>query len=100
MERRRGGSLAIFLAFLAGGVVGAALTFLFAPVSGREARKRIKETAEEIREKTLDKVEEVRERITGAVEEAKTAVKAAVEAGKEAFKQTKQELEKGREAES
>ena len=100
MDEKKGSGTAILLAFIAGGIVGAALTFLLAPVSGTEARRRIRETAEGVREKALSKVEEVRETVTEAVEEAKTTVKAAIEAGKEAFKQTKQELEREVEQES
>ncbi len=51
-ERCCSGSGGILLAFLAGGLVGAGLALLYAPVSGREARERFGGLAEDLKKKT------------------------------------------------
>ena len=53
----------ILLTFLLGGVVGAGLALLLAPLSGAETRKRIRNVAEEVKEKTEGAIEEIRDRV-------------------------------------
>ena len=55
----------ILLGFLLGGVVGAGLALLLAPVSGAEARERIKDLAEEVKEKAGGAIEEIRDKVRG-----------------------------------
>jgi hypothetical protein len=55
----------ILLAFLLGGVMGAGLALLLAPVSGAEARERIKDLAEEVKEKAEGAIEEIRDKVRG-----------------------------------
>ena len=61
-DRTEYGFAALTLAFVAGGLLGAALGVLFAPRSGIETREKIKERAEEVRDKLRDKVETIREK--------------------------------------
>jgi gas vesicle protein len=82
----------VFLAFLLGGVVGAGLAFLFAPQSGVETRRKIKELTDETLEKASGVVSQVKEKVVHTVEkgkdileEKKSALSAALEAGKEAY---------------
>ena len=56
----------VMLAFLLGGIVGACVGVLFAPSSGKETRKKLKDMAEDIGEKAegmigegKDKMEEI-----------------------------------------
>ncbi len=49
-----GRSFSGVLAFLAGGLVGAGLTMLYSPVSGREARERVGELARDFKKKTKE----------------------------------------------
>jgi gas vesicle protein len=48
MGRRDDNSLELTFAFLLGGVVGATLALLFAPASGEQTRKRIKDATDEV----------------------------------------------------
>jgi gas vesicle protein len=82
----------VLLSFLLGGVVGAGLALLFAPQSGVETRRKIRELKDETIEKASGIASQVKERIVSTVEkgkdiveEKKSALSAAIEAGKEAY---------------
>jgi gas vesicle protein len=99
MSEERGNAPVILLAFLLGGVVGAGLALLFAPLSGRETRERIKDLVEEVKEKADGAVEEIRDKVKEtldlgkkALEEKKSMVSAAFEAGKEAMGKEREKL--------
>jgi gas vesicle protein len=99
MSEERANAPVILLAFLLGGVVGAGLALLFAPLSGRETRERIKDLVEDVKEKADGAVDEIREKVKEALdvgkralEEKKTMVSAAIEAGKEAMEKEKERL--------
>ncbi len=92
----REGDSSTILAFLLGAVVGAGVTLLMAPWSGREARERIKTAAEDARDRaeavlaeTREKVSTVIEKGKGALEKERSTIKSALEAGKEAFLKVK-----------
>ena len=96
-EKNIGG---ILLAFLAGGVVGAAVGLLMAPSSGVDTRQKIKATSLDTRDKALEKVDAVKSEATNLVErgrekvaDVKTQIQSAVEAGKEAYSRKRGELE-------
>jgi hypothetical protein len=61
----------VILAFLTGGVVGAALGVLFAPKSGKETREDIARAVEDVKEKTDVLTQDAKSKIEGFVEEAK-----------------------------
>lgn len=79
-------------AFLLGGIIGAGLALLYAPASGEETRKRIREQAaknlddlKERYESAVDTVEEGVGKVRGTIEEKKNEVATAYQAGKEAY---------------
>jgi len=80
--------------FFLGMGIGVAIGILFAPKSGEETRKLIREKADEGRELVKRRTEEVRESATELVDRGKEVVAkqkdkvaAAVEAGKQAYKE-------------
>jgi gas vesicle protein len=104
MDNERGSNgLAVALAFLLGGLVGAVISLLFAPISGRETREKIRNVSVGAKTRTVEaanKAREVtRERVTSFVDQGKArideaaeSVIAAVEAGKAAFVHKKAEI--------
>ena len=73
------------LAFLAGGAIGAGLALLFAPASGAETRKRLKEGAHDVTDLARNRAGEGVGKVTHLVEDNKEDLKAAYETGKDAF---------------
>jgi gas vesicle protein len=93
------------LAFLLGGVIGAGVTLLLAPWSGKEARDKLKGAAEEAREKAetvFSQTKDALEKGKEVLEKERFNIKSAFEAGKEAYrgKKGKGEAETGKEEES
>jgi gas vesicle protein len=98
------GASSAILAFLLGGVTGAALAILFAPRSGRETRdmlgERLREGAERGRElggkvasrgrEVLDDAGEYVSRGKETVERQKDRLAAAIEAGRQAYREEKE----------
>lgn len=70
-NRSEYGFAALALAFLTGGIIGAAAGLLFAPRPGAETRERIKERAEGARERLRETAETVRGRAEGWAETGK-----------------------------
>jgi gas vesicle protein len=83
----------VLLAFLAGGLVGAGLALLYAPVSGREARERMGGLAGELKKKTDEWTGDVKQKVEGFIEEERSVIKAAYEAGREAMAREKARFE-------
>ncbi|HOW27549.1 MAG TPA: YtxH domain-containing protein [Elusimicrobiota bacterium] len=77
MEDKNGAS-SLFLAFLVGGMVGAALGLLLAPQSGKDTRKKIKKWAEDLEDQGEEWIEKGKE----VLEEKADRVKHAYEAGR------------------
>lgn len=84
------------LGFMLGGAIGAGLALLYAPTSGEETRRRIREGAENAKlrtregyEATLEEIEERLEAVKAAVQDRKDEIRAAYEAGKEAYQKEK-----------
>ena len=98
-DKRFGGLSAFFV----GGLVGSALGLLFAPMSGRKTRQKIRDASTVVKEKVISTSHHVKnvttEKVTNLmgkgkaeVDDTTESVKAAVEAGKTAFVEKKSEL--------
>lgn len=84
-EERGHGAGGLFVAFVAGGLIGAGLALLFAPVSGQEARKKFGDLTADLRKKAEGVAGDVKGRVESFVDEEKSVIKAAYEAGREAM---------------
>ena len=102
-SEKQGSGFGLLLAFVWGGLIGSVLGLLFAPMSGRKARQKIRDASTIVKEKAISTTHRVRdtttETVTDLVDKGKTqvddtteSVKAAVEAGKTAFVEKKSEL--------
>jgi gas vesicle protein len=101
-EERSHSASSIILAFFIGGLVGAGVAMLLAPQPGEEARRKIKELAEDAKEKAAGYAEQVKGKVTSTVgkgkeifEEKKSLLTTAFEAGKEAYTKEKEKPPKG-----
>ena len=100
-----------FLIFLAGGLIGAGIAMLYAPMTGEDTRQYLTLQTQRGKRKALNVTEDFKERIlhlTGELKEAadriidgglqltrekKTELIAAIEAGKKAMEEEKERLE-------
>ncbi|MDR1942940.1 MAG: YtxH domain-containing protein [Endomicrobium sp.] len=73
------------LAFILGGLVGAALGVLYAPKSGKETRRDIKKFSEDVADKVKDLGEDLTEKGRKVYEDGKDKISEVFEAGKKAF---------------
>jgi gas vesicle protein len=103
---RDSGSASVFLAFILGGLTGAALALLYAPRTGQETRDLLAEKvregearAREAKERAISKGREAVDEATGYIEKQKQGLDqrkerfvAAVEAGRQAYKEEKQKV--------
>ncbi len=93
-EERGYGAGGLFVAFVAGGLIGAGLALLFAPVSGNEARKKLGDLAGEMKTKAEGLAGDVKSRVESIINEEKSVVKAAYEAGREAMEKERSRFAK------
>jgi gas vesicle protein len=77
----------VLMAFVLGAVAGAAVALLYAPATGEETRRRIKDKAREGREKAEAVAREGRDFLSRQREN----IGAAVERGRDAFEQARKE---------
>jgi gas vesicle protein len=82
----------LFLSFLAGAAVGAGLSLLYAPKSGKELRERIGELTDDAVDKIKTYATEAQEKIKSTIEDSKEVIRekkavftSAFVAGKEAM---------------
>ena len=61
----------MFLSFLLGGIVGAAVALLLAPESGRETRSKIKEFADDVKDKVKDYAGDVKGKVSSTIDKGK-----------------------------
>ena len=87
MSRDDGSAATVLLAFLVGAVSGAALALLYAPATGDETRKFLKDKAREGRDRASEAMEKGRE----VVKEGREVLSEAFERGREAYERTRRE---------
>jgi gas vesicle protein len=80
------------MAFLLGGIIGAGVALLYAPDSGYETRRRLREGYDDAEDWAKDKLDDAKERLGDGSDKVKDLlgdkkedIKAAIEAGKEAY---------------
>ncbi len=106
MNDASGGSKGnVILAFTLGALVGAAAAVLFAPASGEETRKRIKDFTGDVVGKAGGYIGDVKNKVNEGINRGKEAmsdrknmIKSAIEAGKEAYVKEKERVERGDES--
>ena len=79
----------VFVAFLAGGLIGAGLALLYAPVSGKEARVKIGDVLEDMKKRSEGFGVDIKKKVESFMEEEKAIIKAAYDAGREAMEKEK-----------
>ena len=103
---RDSGSASVFLAFILGGLAGAALALLYAPRTGEETRdllaQKVREgeaRARDAKERAISKGRQAVDEASGYIEQQKQGLDqrkerfvAAVEAGRQAYKEEKQKV--------
>jgi gas vesicle protein len=104
MSDDRDSASGVILAFLLGGLAGAALAVLYAPRSGRETRDLLgdkiregKERGRQVKEKLAQRGKEMMDEAAGYIErqkeelaDRKERLSAAVDAGKAAYREEKE----------
>lgn len=89
----------VAVAFLVGGAIGAGLALLFAPTSGNETRRKIKEGFEDAGDWAKDRYQDARYKVAEGSDKVKSFVsdrredlQSAFDAGKEAYHRGKERL--------
>jgi gas vesicle protein len=65
----------MFFSFLSGAAIGAGLALLFAPQSGKETRRQIKDFSEKLGSEVKDNVEKISEKAMDFIEGTKDSFK-------------------------
>jgi len=87
MSDNNNSAASVMMAFVLGAAAGAALALLYAPASGEETRRRIKDKARESKEKAESVARDGR----AFLKRQRDSLGAAVERGREAFEQKRKE---------
>ena len=82
-ETKQGSSLSTIAAFFVGGLIGSILGLLFAPLSGKETRARIRETSADAKDRTVETAARTKELTTEISEIAKEKAAELLNQGKE-----------------
>jgi gas vesicle protein len=85
MAREQGGGGAVLVAFVLGALAGAAAALLWAPTTGEDARRLIKEKADEAKQRANEVARQGRD----FVDRQRETLATAVERGKEAYHQAR-----------
>lgn len=87
------------LVFLLGGIIGAGLAVLYAPDSGYETRRRLREGYDDAEDWAKDRIGDAKERIEGRTDKVKDLlddkkedIRAAIDAGKDAYHKGKEKF--------
>jgi gas vesicle protein len=100
MEREGSSGIgSVVSSFFLGGLIGAGVALLLAPMTGREAREQIKGVAGNVKERADDYYDQIKEAVTstleqgkGLIEEKKKLITNAVQAGIDAYEKKKEEM--------
>ena len=90
-REKRGGSRSL-LTLLAGGLVGAGIALLYAPLSGEETRRYLRLQKERARNRARNLTESVKENVSEIIEEVRGTIDKLIEEGLELTKEKKAEL--------
>jgi gas vesicle protein len=90
-EREEQGTSKLFL-FLAGGLVGAGIALLYAPLSGEKTRQYLRIQTERAKRRAGQLTESVKENVSEIVKELKETIDKIVEEGVELTREKKAEL--------
>jgi len=97
IERESGGGVG---PFLLGAILGAGIALLYAPRSGEETQKDLKDRARKLRGAAEDRMREVQEQVEARLEQARAellerveAIREAVDSGREAAHEAREDLE-------
>ena len=82
-EKKQGSSLNTIAAFFVGGLIGSIFGLLFAPLSGKETRARIRETSADAKDRTVETAARTKELTTEISEIAKEKAAELLNQGKE-----------------
>ena len=88
-EREGTGSLFIFLA---GGLIGAGISLLYAPLSGEKTRQYLRIQTKKAKRRALHVTENVRENVENLIDEIRETTDRVIEEGIELTKEKKAEL--------
>ena len=81
-----------FLIFLAGGVVGAAIALIYAPLTGNETRRYLRIQKERARSKTWDLTDKLKKQVSEIIDDVKGSMDKMIEEGIEISKEKKSRL--------
>ena len=94
-----GGVGSVVSSFFLGGLIGAGVALLVAPMAGKETREQIRGFAGNVKEKADDYYDQIEEAVIstlengkGLVEEKKRLITSAVQAGIDAYEKKKEEM--------
>ncbi|MBE9529490.1 MAG: YtxH domain-containing protein [Proteobacteria bacterium] len=89
------------LAFALGGIIGAGIALLYAPDSGHETRKKLRDGMDDAEDWARDKIQDAKSRLSGSSDtvkdilgEKKDDFKSAYSVGKETYNKNKEKLYK------
>lgn len=90
-----------FLAFALGGIIGAGIALLYAPDTGHETRKKLRDGMDDAEDWARDKIQDAKSRFSNSsdtmkdiLDEKKDDFKSAYNAGKETYNENKSKLYK------
>ncbi|MHB9156114.1 MAG: YtxH domain-containing protein [Endomicrobiales bacterium] len=92
MAERNSGE--VMLAFILGGIVGAAIGMLYAPYAGKETRQKLKDMGEDLTDRFEDLGEQVKTKTKQMVNEGKDKILSQKERLEEAFDAGRKAFEK------
>lgn len=89
---RNDNSLELTFAFLLGGIVGATIALLFAPASGEQTRRRIREATDEMSDNVKDEYGRIRDKAEIEMSRLKNRASEGINQAKSYYDQKKSKL--------